>query len=444
MPDTSAAPERELPVDPNWQPSPRPTGITCLVTIHGIGFQQPPIDEKGVSGYADGLHSSLTRYLGSTLNDDPNRAKARKQKGEVGPVYVSSSWPPGSDNVEEGLKRLGTWDSSQKSPKIDRTNAPLGGSDGVSHVALVYARLQDQVPRPGSAIQAAARAAVSFSHYASLRSAAHVLLEDAWALLHHPSPGPATAGQSTGLLVRTDVSLPTRHPLEGMFHRGAPGVDGTSGLVSVLRTLEEDVCAYVARNDLRERVRDFVREALLRLSARDDVAQIVINSHSQGTIVAFDVLRELGNAASKVVWLFTFGSPLRKYTDLFSWGNEIGGVQAIPRWTNVWDPRDPVADPLQPAQDWQPGTDAAVTPGTAGLYRALNPDTGQLLNAQVEDTAVDNLAKSRGGSLQAHNYWDNDLQVVEPMAKILKNLVDFGAPPPLHRVAVRSGVPGNP
>ena len=41
--------------------------------------------------------------------------------------------------------------------------------------------------------------------------------------------------------------------------------------------LEEDVCAYVCRNDSRTRIRDFVREALLRLLARRDVDQLVVN-----------------------------------------------------------------------------------------------------------------------------------------------------------------------
>jgi hypothetical protein len=41
------------------------TGITCIVTIHGIGFQQPPA--SGVVGYADHLHRHLHPLLGETL-----------------------------------------------------------------------------------------------------------------------------------------------------------------------------------------------------------------------------------------------------------------------------------------------------------------------------------------------------------------------------------------
>src|SRR5205085_605246 len=42
--------------------------ITCLVTIHGIGFQHAP--QKGGQGYADGLHAHLQRHL-PALGGDP-------------------------------------------------------------------------------------------------------------------------------------------------------------------------------------------------------------------------------------------------------------------------------------------------------------------------------------------------------------------------------------
>ena len=44
----------------------------CLVTIHGVGFMQPPIN--GIPGYADGLHQHLSKYLDEhLLGDDPKR-----------------------------------------------------------------------------------------------------------------------------------------------------------------------------------------------------------------------------------------------------------------------------------------------------------------------------------------------------------------------------------
>src|SRR5215210_3549032 len=84
-------------------------GLTCLVTIHGIGFQQQPLPD-GTPGYADSLHERLSKYLDeSILGDDPGRK--RTQRGQNGPVYVASEWPPDSRHIEEGLRRLGVWAS---------------------------------------------------------------------------------------------------------------------------------------------------------------------------------------------------------------------------------------------------------------------------------------------------------------------------------------------
>jgi hypothetical protein len=39
--------------------------VICLVTIHGIGFQQPPLGN--IHGYADRLHQHLSKHLDETL-----------------------------------------------------------------------------------------------------------------------------------------------------------------------------------------------------------------------------------------------------------------------------------------------------------------------------------------------------------------------------------------
>jgi hypothetical protein len=388
-------------------------GLTCLLTIHGIGFQQPPV--KDAPGYADGLHEHLRPGLGDLLNDDPNRAR--------GPVYVSSSWPPGSDNEEAGLERLGTWKPGIAG--IDYTKAPLGGDKGISHVALVYAQLEDQGPRPGSALEAAARTAVSLHQYASVRTALHMLITDVVAMIkppHHDQETPS-------LQPRTDIVPEKRHLMAAIYTQNArPVPPAQASLINTIRHLEDDVAAYVARNDLRERVRNFVQEVLLRLVHRDDVDQVVINSHSHGTVVAFDVLRDMSPfSISKVKWLITAGSPLRKYSDFFCWGTESGAIEQVPGWTNFWDAKDPVADPLAPPQGWRPGTDASVARDAPGMYKALDPDHGKLLNVDIEDQSVDNLTHSQGGGLQAHNYWDNEVEVVPAMVDILKH-VQTGSP----------------
>ncbi len=65
----------------------------CVLTIHGIGFQQPPDDQH--AGYADTLHDNLAAVLNGRLGDDPQRPA-----GVHGPVYVMSAMP-GTHNKDD-------------------------------------------------------------------------------------------------------------------------------------------------------------------------------------------------------------------------------------------------------------------------------------------------------------------------------------------------------
>src|ERR1700676_3467004 len=115
--------------------------VICIVTVHGIGFEQPPIPDQPGSGYADDLHQHLSQYLDETLlGDDPNRK--REQRGTNGPVYVQSCYPPATDQAESGLMRLGSWADADRR-KVDPQNAPLvNGDQRIAHVALVYSHLE--------------------------------------------------------------------------------------------------------------------------------------------------------------------------------------------------------------------------------------------------------------------------------------------------------------
>lgn len=382
------------------------SNVICLVTIHGIGFQQPPLD--GISGYADDLHQNLSKYLSADLlGDDPTRE--REQRGENGPIYVQSSWPPASNQAEAGLARLGAW-GVPPSRAIDATKAPLvAGHERVAHVALVYSHLEERTAKAGSALEATTVAALALEHYATIGGLAGMLMRDVAALgPHQPDTEPSS------LRVRTD---PGFRPAPV-----APNQGDNSGALATLRQLENDVAAYVCRNDLRERVRGFVRDALCRLAYRDDVAALVINSHSNGTLIAYDVLHELPpSAVLKVRALIMAGSPLRKYTDLFWWGNEVGCIAQVGEWVNYWDLRDPVADPLTPGPDWRAGQ-PLPPPSPAALYQAVDAVSGDVAAARITDRPVNNLANSRGGGLRAHNYWDNETEFIRPLADLLTHL----------------------
>jgi hypothetical protein len=393
--------------------------VICIVTIHGIGFQQPPFG--GMPGYADDLHSRLSQHLGATLCDDPERPRSRR--GENGPIYVQSCWPPATDHIEQGLARLGEWQGDDKR-RVDTNSAPLSDGQGdIAHVALVYSRLEGQGPESGFALITGSMVAFSLAHYTHISSLLHMLFYDTRILLERTISG--GAAPIPGLHIRSDPGFtPEVHP-GGNCGSGAP--------LSILTELENDVAAYICRDELRERIRSFVLDALLRLACRDDVRGIVINAHSNGTVVAFDVLRRLPPfALAKIQAFVTAGSPLRKYVDLFRWGRHIENTINIKTWLNFWDPVDPVADPLAPPANWRRG-DTWQTDNTQPLqtlFQFINSTTGTTTNIAVIDKEVDNVKYSHDGALPAHNYWDNDLQFVRPLSETLRQVA---VPVPLSK-----------
>jgi len=389
--------------------------ITCLVTIHGIGFEQPPQPGKKNSGYADQLHKHLGKCLGTMLSDDPNRK--RELRGENGAIYVESRWrdDTGKASREEGLKRLGSWSEDMQHIQKEGTDLVANG-ESVSHVALVYSNLEPQGPEVGATLVTLATSLFSVSHYAHAWGLIHMALTDIQTMVGHRS---LNIGQRTASSrPRTDLSSRSAR------HQGQASPLPPSGLMTMLRNLEDDVACYVCHNDERERVRSFVSEALLRLASRDDVDEIILNTHSNGTVVALDVIRQLPPIATgKIKAFITAGSPLRKYVDLFHWGDQIEFLNSIKCWYNFWDECDPVADPLEPPITWRRGDDI-VSPCDPTLFRMIDSYSGALSNIEVKDIRVDNIHKSSGGGLQAHNYWDNEEQFVKELADIVRAIAN--------------------
>ena len=382
----------------------------CVLTVHGIGFQQPPAGSA--AGYADVLHENLSdglQAIGGSLGKDPQR-----NPGPFGPVYVMSARPGTSDH-EWGLKRLGSWVGDS----IDVTGMPLtGGDEPIVHVALVYTSLEGVSPGIGRGVGTVDEAGLMLGHYASVVGALRLVAGDTWAALREGGSGEAPVS-SPSLRPRDDALTARQHHLAALLHCKP----ASAGALGVVRTLEDDVVAYVCRNDLRESIREFIAEALRRLLARPDVAGVVVNAHSQGTVGSFDVLRLYpSDSLAGVRALVTAGSPLRKYADLFSWGNNSGGLPPA-RWLNFWDQKDPVADPLSPPSTWHYGSAPdSPPPGELGLFYALDSD-GNQVPVTITDIEVNNLENSSGGGLQAHNYWDNKEQFITPLAELLKTTV---------------------
>lgn len=397
--------------------------ITCLVTLHGVGFEQPPQVVNGVeianSGYADPLHQHLYKCLGTMLSDDPQREKGRIQPGDNGPIYVQSHYrdAQGRSSREEGLKRLGAWCNDKQ--HIDATDAPLvakdAGTGSVSHVALVYSNLEPVESEMGATLLTLETTFASSSHYGSIMRLLHMAVNDGLAMIgHHATQDqqPISSRPRTDLVTGTNKSV-------GLHGQAAP--TPTPGVLAALRNLEDDVACYICHNEERERVRSFVYEALLRLACRDDVGNILLNTHSNGTVVAFDVLRNLPQTVTNKIKTFvTAGSPLRKYVDLFNWGHKIESLYLFEPWYNFLDRSDPVADPLNPPGTWRAGD--TIVPGDETLFHCIDLNNEEPGWIKVKDITVDNVNNSRGGGLQAHNYWDNEEEFVKQLATLLHDI----------------------
>ncbi|TDM06555.1 MAG: hypothetical protein C4K60_18705 [Ideonella sp. MAG2] len=118
---------------------------------------------------------------------------------------------------------------------------------------------------------------------------------------------------------------------------------------------------YQRADGARYRVRQELRDRLVKdLRAAQDIAEkVVIVSHSMGTMIAYDVLRNVADCP-QVDTLFTLGSPLG-VTEV---QDELRAIDAkdvdfpaakLLHWVNVFDPMDPIcgADPCF-ANDYTP------------------------------------------------------------------------------------------
>jgi len=148
----------------------------------------------------------------------------------------------------------------------------------------------------------------------------------------------------------------------------------------------------------------------MRLVCRDDVSGIILNTHSNGTVIGLDAIQDLPLFADRQIRaIITAGSPLRKYVDLFSWGTYIGLTPIIDRWWNFYDKQDFVADQLN------------------GVYRGFDPVREVITPMPINDILVDNMANSSACSLQAHNYWDNEKEFIHQFAGLLRDVAVGGA-----------------
>ena len=137
-----------------------------------------------------------------------------------------------------------------------------------------------------------------------------------------------------------------------------------------------DTAAYFFRDGVRDQVRRRLRDALPK-----DGTPVTIVAHSQGTIIALEVLSKLAPPLN-VTELVTLGSPLgiREVQDFLDVPLKIPSVlRERSRWHNFADPLDPVAADKGIGNDFDPSgfiRDKLVVNKATWRIDGFNPHSG--------------------------------------------------------------------
>jgi subtilisin family serine protease len=120
-----------------------------------------------------------------------------------------------------------------------------------------------------------------------------------------------------------------------------------------LKTFVADTAAYFFGDGVRGKIRQRLVDVLKAAAGQP----VTLVAHSQGSIVAYEVLSALGAAAGKVEALVTIGSPLG-IAEVQDWlepdNRKVPDV--VRRWHNFADPLDPVAMDKRLGSDFDPST----------------------------------------------------------------------------------------
>jgi hypothetical protein len=136
---------------------------------------------------------------------------------------------------------------------------------------------------------------------------------------------------------RTQEDFPAR----GMTAAGFLGID------AALADTIKEVAGYLFDANATTQVRERLIRALDQ--AAHDFDEIVLVSHSLGTIVSFDVLKQFAHRYKIAQW-YTLGSPIGKLIKLGVRDGAPGEIATpqVARWHNVYDTNDFVAGTISP------------------------------------------------------------------------------------------------
>lgn len=122
----------------------------------------------------------------------------------------------------------------------------------------------------------------------------------------------------------------------------------------VLKSKLKDLYRYYEKPAIRKKLRERLRKAILE--NRDK--RLMVVAHSMGTIIAYDVLRELGSedATLSIEHFVTIGSPLglpHVKHKIIEENRLVRTPSVVKKWSNLADRRDPVALDIHLRDDYE-------------------------------------------------------------------------------------------
>jgi len=183
----------------------------------------------------------------------------------------------------------------------------------------------------------------------------------------HPDEEPYLAAEGTGPLQTykdgwLDALRATVSSVGGNAWDAAKrwfGIDEVADVVLQLKL--KDLARYYENVTIREKLRERLRSAI----QEEQPKRIMIIAHSMGSIISYDVLRELGKAGSRlsIDHFITIGSPLglpHVKGKIFEENQALRSPSVVQQWTNFADRRDPVAFDTHLGDDYE-ANDRGVT-----------------------------------------------------------------------------------
>ena len=125
-----------------------------------------------------------------------------------------------------------------------------------------------------------------------------------------------------------------------------PAADAMGGLDLAL--VISEVFKYLANSTVLSAIQSRLKKKLDQAALEYD--EIVLVSHSLGTVVAFDVLHDCADQYAKVTHWFTLGCPLVKVMRIGQ-RQDLGKINygTVKHWFNIYDSTDIVANAIGPS-----------------------------------------------------------------------------------------------